>query len=488
MNQKRILTLLLAALLVLPTLAACGESQTETADTGTAGVAGETESESETGYADGLPERDFAGQVFTTLTGSGYASMLVGEELTGEVLNDALYNRDRIVEGRFNAVIEPAYMDDVQLAMQNAVASGDDIYSVADNGYVALGIDVAQGWYLNARDVPYLNFDQPWYSQEVNSELTYKDRTFVFVSDYSLSNIHYADCLLWNLDMAEEYDLENIYDVVREYRWTKEKMEEMCLNVYKDINGDGVKDEEDQYGIVMETKGDPTNIFRNFGHRILQRQSDGTFKDVFYDEALISQVEWMYNIAHNEQSVYCKDEWNLGYNMFVKGKTLLGYAFIHMVGWGLRDLDIDYAILPRPLWDENQEKYYSTIAGSAEATVFVRTLQDREFAGIIMEALASTSHEITVPAYYENVLSYKLSRDEATLDMLELIMDGRTYDFGYVYGAFESHGGGAAFWLCDVIRGNGDITSYYQARKNNWENYMAKVYNQFESYKDDTLE
>ena len=66
--------------------------------------------------------------------------------------------------------------------------------------------------------------------------------------------------------------------------------------------------------------------------------------------------------------------------------------------------------------------------------------------------------------------------------MIELIMDGRMYDFGYVYGAFESHGGGASFWINDIVKGNGDVTSYYQTRKNNWENYMAKVYEKFETY------
>lgn len=49
----------------------------------------------------------------------------------------------------------------------------------------------------------------------------------------------------------------------------------------------------------------------------------------------------------------------------------------------------------------------------------------------------------------------------------------------------ESHGGGAAFWLNNIAAGNGDLTSYYQARKSNWENYMASVYAQFDNYKDE---
>ena len=114
--------------------------------------------------------------------------------------------------------------------------------------------------------------------------------------------------------------------------------------------------------------------------------------------------------------------------------------------------------------------------------VFLKTLGDREFAGIILEALAAESHRTAVPAYYDNVLSYKLVRDENNIDMVELIMDGRMYDFGYVYGAFESHGGGAAFWLNNITKGDGNLTSYYESRKSNWENYMATVFDKFENY------
>lgn len=481
MNRKNILSLLLAALLLL-SATACGETQTET--TGTDMVANETETESETGYADGLPERDFEGKTFTSLIPNWTADLMTAEELNGEVLNDALYNRDRTVEGRFNAVVEGVISDDVSTEIQNVMASGDDLYHVVSDGIVSLGIDLMQGWYLNARDIPYINFDQPWYSSEVTEALTYKDKTFIFISDYSISNMDMTECMLWNLGLAEEYALDDIYDVVAEGKWTKDKLEEMIEGTYKDVNGDGVRDDDDRYGLALDFNGDPSTIPFHFGHRILEKQSDGTFKDVYYNEELVSQVEWMYSMTHNNEAVNCQKNWNHGVNMFVKGNTLCSYIRINMISWGLRDLDIDYAIIPRPMWNEEQGKYYSTLAGSADAMVFIKTLGDREFAGIMLEALAATSHETAVPAYYENVLTYKLARDERTIDMVELIMDGRMYDFGYVYGAFESNGGGAAFWLNNVTLGNGDITSYYQARKSNWENYMATVYEQFENYED----
>lgn len=477
---KRITSLLLLCAM-LTSMVACGQGAS---DETSAEMNADTTvvEETEDVIADNLPERDFEGKTFTSLIPAWTAGLMAAEELNGEVLNDALYNRDRTVEARFNTTIVSHIVDDCAVEMKNVTAAGDDLYQIASDGIVSLGINLMQDWYLNAREIPYLNFEQPWYPSEVTKELTYKDVTFIFISDYSIASMDMTDCLFWNRDLANEYNLEDIYDVVREGKWTKDKMEEMCLGVYQDVNGDGTKDDGDRYGIALDFKGDPSTITFSFGHRVLQRQDDGTFKDVFYDEALVDQVEWMYNLTHNEEAVNCQDKWNHGYNMFMLGNTLTGYARINMVSWGMRDSEIDYAIIPRPMYDENQEKYLSTLAGSADAMVFLKTLGDREFAGIILEALAAESYRTCVTAYYDNVLSYKLVRDEGNMEMIELIMDGRMYDFGYVYGAFESHGGGASFWINDIVKGNGDLTSYYQKRKSNWENYMATVLSKFENY------
>ncbi len=476
--KKWTAVLLLAAMLT--SLAACGETATET--TAVTDTAATEAVETEPAFDDGLPEKDFAGRTFTSLIPSWTSNLMMAEELTGETLNDALYNRDITVESRFNVDIVSHVTDDATADIKNTAAAGDDLYQIASEGIVSLGILFMQDYYLDAREIPYVNFEQPWYSSEVTEALTYDDKTFIFISDYSISNMDMTECMFYNRDLATELGLENIYDVVMEGRWTKDKMMEMASTAYQDVNGDGKKDEGDRYGLALDFNGDPSTIPFHFGHRILEKQADGTFKDVYYDEKMVNIVEWMHDITHSNEAVNCQQKWNHGYNMFTAGNTLIGYVRINMASWGLRDLDIDYAIIPRPKYDEAQSQYYSTLSGSADAMVFLKTLGDREFAGLILEALAAESHRTAVPAYYENVLSYKLVRDETNMDMVELVMDGRMYDFGYVYGGFESNNGGAAFWLNDVTRGDGNLTSYYEARRSNWENYMASVLAKFENY------
>ncbi|MCL2816313.1 MAG: hypothetical protein FWD23_17100, partial [Oscillospiraceae bacterium] len=61
------------------------------------------------------------------------------------------------------------------------------------------------------------------------------------------------------------------------------------------------------------------------------------------------------------------------------------------------------------------------------------TVQDTEKVGAITEALSYYARKYVVPAYYDINLKTKFSRDDESSEMLDIVMDGRIFDFGYVY-------------------------------------------------------
>ena len=112
--RKQIFSLLLAAILAGGSLIGCGNGSTETtatnSDTGesvdtpdTAPVESETTREQ---IEDGLPEKDFGGRTFTLLTRLKYEDSFMPEELNGETVNDALYQRNVTVGERFNVKMQ----------------------------------------------------------------------------------------------------------------------------------------------------------------------------------------------------------------------------------------------------------------------------------------------------------------------------------------------------------------------------------------------
>ncbi len=109
--KKRISILLLCAML----LAGCAaEKEAENGTDTTSSDNGTVEStaeETETTVYDSLVTEDFGGYTFHMLNGvSNYAYVLLtAEELTGETINDAVYNRNSLVSDRLNVNLEGVY-------------------------------------------------------------------------------------------------------------------------------------------------------------------------------------------------------------------------------------------------------------------------------------------------------------------------------------------------------------------------------------------
>ena len=113
--RKHILSLLLAAILLTSSLAGCGNGDsTKTNDnsgtnTDTTATVDTTPAETETTreqIEDNLPDKDYGGQTFTLFTRVKYEDSFMPEELTGEGVNDALYQRNATVSDRFNVKMQ----------------------------------------------------------------------------------------------------------------------------------------------------------------------------------------------------------------------------------------------------------------------------------------------------------------------------------------------------------------------------------------------
>lgn len=484
--------MLLMALL-LSTVAGCGETPVETTETDTNAVetAADTESlavtdmEGRLAVTDGLPEKDFGGANYTILGYNLSGGTMVAEELNGEAFNDAVYNRNAGVEERFQVKLQVDYDHDylaASTALKNTVLAGESTYDLVAYQYVQMGSDVVSNVYLNFRDVPYIDFEKPWWNYSTDELLTYKGRTFLALGSLSLSNISGSNCIYYNQGIAEQYELEDIFAVVNEGRWTLDKLLEFSDVVYKDVNGDGVRDEGDQYGFVYSRKGDMGGI-QVYDKLICDFDSEGNLMlDKYYDEKLVSIVEKLYDIQYNHPSVWSEEKWNLGIDLFVDGTVLAGFGNLSMSQWGLRETEIDYAIIPIPKWDEAQEKYYTCVGGDAQAVI--QTAGDLEKIGVITEALNAESWRTCESAYYENTIKYKTARQEENIAVLDMMMENRVYDFATVYGGWSEQGGGANFWIYQLLNSDStDIASYYQSKKARWEQYMADVVSAFENYK-----
>ena len=213
MAKNRWLVLVLAMLM----LASCGakdnggESMDTTADTtgnDNTTAAAETEAETDSLEArklvdDGLGKQDFGGKEYRMLYQVRYANFQNAEELTGDVLNDAVYTRNMTVEDRLNVKLVHNTGEEDALAqhIKNSALSGNDEYDLYLGHTMYTGQYAVQGIFRNWYDMS-VDFSKPWFPQTAIQNLTLNGKMFLTASDICLSLASNAYCYYFNKDLA----------------------------------------------------------------------------------------------------------------------------------------------------------------------------------------------------------------------------------------------------------------------------------------------
>ena len=144
--------------------------------------------------------------------------------------------------------------------------------------------------------------------------------------------------------------------------------------------------------------------------------------------------------------------------MFTGGRTLFFLRGLNtMMDSTMREMKMDFGILPYPKYDEDQEEYISFIHSSS-SVVCVPVSADiervNEEVSAVLEALASESYRRVYTAYYETALKTAYNRDDYSAQMVDIITGNHetvksilTKNFIYEYGSSLNDIGGIFYNL-----------------------------------------
>jgi len=473
-------------ILICIMLAACANGDTGSADTTAVdtvqgnGVAETTEEI----VKDDLPAFDFDGIEFNIwVNDSTWLNNDIDTlETNGDILNDAIFERNAVVEERFNVVINSS----VTLGRGNndpksSILAGDCDYKfVLQTDRVVLTY-AQEGLIYSIDDLPYIDVSKPYWSQSINKEISIHNKLYFSYGDFNLSSYDYTHVLTFNKKLVEDYSLDNLYDLVKSGKWTYDKFNTMMQAVTNDINGDGVMNKEDQYGILSQAKHVLPCLWISAGELSIKKNADDEPEfNLSTDAKFANIIETIFNMTWDTGSWFANTESNnadLTQNtMFENNQGLFGNSTFFYIG-ALRSMEADFGIIPYPKYDEVQENYYSRVEGGRASGVPI-TVTDTDMVSVIMEAMSATSYELVIPAYYEIALKGKVSRDAESEEMLDIIMNGRIYDLGDTY------------W-CDQLRdgifepmfkaNNRDFVSKMEAAKPRLDEAIAKAIAAFEA-------
>ena len=437
--KKRILTLLLLTVL----LAGCaGGGTTETVGKTAGDTASSTEtetlSEKERQIA-ALPTGDYGGYDFMMLNNeSNFAyTQMSAEELTGEGINDAIFNRNNAVAERLNVklVENKVPYAEVTSTMNTSIAAGDSTYSCFWNESQFVAPFAIAGSLWNVHDIAPLSLDQPWWNANAMADLTIKDYLYFLVGDLHLMFRESFWMVGFNKNIADDAGLDDLYTVVRDGKWTMDRMGEAMTAARADLNGDGVMDGNDRFGMACYS-GCVIPLFIGGGESLVERDTDGIPHFVAPDDRFYRTYEKIvstYFASSLDYSCIGGKTKNIdqyadasGVDSF-HGVFLSGHALFYLEPIGslkkLRSMDAEFGVLPYPKLDEAQQDYATYIANYAAVCGIPVSAEDPERVGVVLENLCGLSHWDLQDAYIKDTLSFKYIRDEESREMLDIIFD-----------------------------------------------------------------
>ncbi len=471
MKFRKSLALILAAQMLLASLAACSkdpatETQAPAGETGNTPAVTETkapetsaletsapETEApETKFdrnsvSDNLPEKDFGGKDYRFLVHERYAYQFYSEDTSGIGLDAEIYDRNKRVEDRFGVKIGylATGMEDIAKQLGTYVASSEHVAEVL--AFTQARANLPPMWYcvLPWYNIGYIDFEQPWWDKRSIEDYTFGQNCFSISGDLALNSIQGTWCLAVNNDLMAElgYTKETLNQLVWDGEWTLDKMIEMTSEAWIDENGDGAKDDGDKFGFgspvnsaVDGLDGEGTDFFGTanvpwvtaMGEQVLTMNEDHLgLTNTIFTEKLVGVLETLVDYHNNANGVTmtCVDK------TFADGKIGLYTTKLDYFPRYNSVIDFETSLMPLPKYDKAQEEY-ATLADwvmSMFGVPLTVPAEDYDMVGIILEAMSAETWKQVYPAYYEEALKGRYSTDEEMAKMIDLIADSRRFEY-----------------------------------------------------------
>ena len=395
------------------------------------------------GYAKlpGFEDVDFRGTTFvlagkTTDDVSFPTDIEIYTEETDPV-STAVRERNATVEKLYNCKIECISSENPAGLVSAEVSSGKhtiDIYtrngdagaatSGANYNLFTLGIDFSNSWW-----------DQNYVSTYTVKNSAGTSVLYAAVGDFTITAFTATHAMMFNKNVYETkiaqglgYD---IYELVREGKWTMDIFVEMVKAAATDVSGNSefAYDEGDILGWARTTHA-THGLHAASGLPLIINQN-GTFKFTANEQA----AQWS-DIMTKACEIWALHEAeSLGYTnvreALTSGNTLFASEVLDVLR-RMRDADVSAGLVPYPKYTEDQETYAHYVDGHVAPYSVPTSVVEIETVGKFLELYAAHSQKI-VRSTWIDTYCYEYCGDADSTEMLDIILNTRTYDPGYLY-------------------------------------------------------
>lgn len=391
------------------------------------------------------PDENYNGEDFNILnveTTWGFYPYLDFENMTGDVLDDTIYTRNRFIEDKFNIKLIESMdtMDTIAAKIKTLILAGDDVYEAMYCRGDNIGPLVSEGYFYNLFDIPELNLNEAWWDQTVIKEGSIgKDNALYFAaSDLNLIGFQGTWMIYFNENMLTDLGLDMPYELVRNGKWTLDELQKY-MKAGASLNGATSFAWEDTgkatYGLSSFNAG-AAALLIGTGERFILKDQNGIPYFSLETERFYSASEKIANMLGTAGEYLSANIIDTPFhfeNMFMAGRALFIAGEVK-ASETFRDMDDTFGVAPIPKYNEDQSKYYCIQFQQSLLLTIPVTNKDTQRSGIILDALSYQSYIDLMPAFYDVTVSQKGLRNEDSIEMLGIIRDSRFFNVGMAYG------------------------------------------------------
>lgn len=352
-------------------------------------------------------------------------------ELTSDVLDQAIMERNYTVEGLYNVTISVTtdFISTIPKTIRNSSLTGTVEQSVIASTIKFMTPLALEGLLQDFNDLQYYyEEDQPWWNHDLMQDFAVANARYFASGDIIYSDDFYPYCTYVNTAVSDAYSInENYYELVKNKQWTLEKFHELAAKAVTDLDGQPtVWSDQDMNGAIINA-----NFFKagyySAGVGMLGFDAEGYPAWQMTKEHGASVLEKLIRIVHNDSACVMSDKISNSHataemDLFTSGKSLfLVEELIIAERINKRDVKLDFQILPFPLYEEGDD--YVSVLNDALILSIPAKSEDKDDVSLILSAMSRESVNTLTPAFFETVLTYRYMQNADSVETLRIILN-----------------------------------------------------------------
>ncbi len=441
MSKKIIalLSLLLVVMMVATMLVSCKDDKT--GDTTTTVQKDPADTELTSGIPDGVK---FEGETVEWLIWSD-ATMteFYADEVNADPINDAIWQRNKDIQEKYGVTFNyneskgssshaSEFINKVQMDFQ-----GDQTYEIIA-AYSQLPITLASRGYIgNMKDTKYLDFSQPWWPENMVEQATINNKLYFCAGDISTNMLWMMHVIFFNKELADTYNIDNLYKLVDDFEWTQDKMIELTANIYDDKNTNGKRDAEDLYGfgicgMAIDAFASGSGVFS-----VTKDRDTDLFKvgEDFFGEKMVNVIDKGLQLLESSGTYYHPDSNSQTRVHFANGTSLFwaDRVFAGAREFQAEGVDVTFGVLPFPTFSTDQKEYFTGLGHPFSLYCISSNVIEEEQVdkvSAILQEMSFRSYRDVTPEVFDYALKNRYADEPDDARMLDLIKSSIVFEMG----------------------------------------------------------